>query len=232
MKKSFFKKSTLIIMQPVKWLFIGLSLLIGVQIFLKTFEYYQPDFTHGFLKGKKDIFYSVYQYGFYAHIVSAPLILFTFTGALQFIKILRQKFPKFHRVLGYIYVIAILFLAAPGGLIMGFYAIGGIGAILSFMILTPLWWFYTWKAYLYAKKGNFVMHGLYMRRSIILTLSAVFLRIYAFIALWFFHDNSHNTYILISWLSWLPNLILFELWWRKYGSKQLSDTSIALPEEK
>jgi len=136
------------------------------------------------------------------------------TGLLQFFKFVRIKFLVIHKTLGIIYVVFVLFLAAPGGLIMGFYAHGGFWAIISFMALTPLWWFFTWKAYKYAKSGNYEAHGTYMTRSMILTLSAVFLRIYAFISLWFFKDNSPETYVLISWLSWLPNLLIFELWYQ------------------
>ncbi len=198
------------ISQLLKWFLILLSFIVGIQIFMKTFEYYQPDFSYGFLKGKEELFQSFYKYAFYVHIVSAPIILLS--GLAQFFKFIRINFLGIHKLLGQIYVFFILFLAAPGGLIMGFYAHGGFWAILSFMILTPLWWFFTLKAYKYAKSGNYMKHGLFMRRSMILTLSAVFLRIYAFIVLWFFQDNSTETYVLISWLSWLPNLLLFELW--------------------
>lgn len=198
------------IIRLVKWFFILLSFIVGVQILMKTFEYYHPDFTQGFLKGKEELFQSFYKYAFYVHVVSAPIVLIT--GLLQFFKYIRTKFLGIHKILGVIYVFFVLFLAAPGGLIMGFYAHGGIGAVISFMILTPLWWFFTWKAYKYAKSGNYMAHGTYMNRSVILTLSAVFLRIYAFVALWFYQDNSAETYVLISWLSWLPNLLVFELW--------------------
>ena len=44
----------------VKWLFILLSFIVGIQIFIKTFEYYQPDFSYGFLKGKEEMFQSFY----------------------------------------------------------------------------------------------------------------------------------------------------------------------------
>ena len=197
-------------LQPVKWLFILISFIVGVQIFMKTFEYYQPDFTHGFLKGKKEVFYSFYQYAFYVHIITAPIVLIT--GLLQFFKFIRIRFFGRHKALGFIYVFSVLLLAAPGGFIMGFYAIGGFWSVMSFMVLTPLWWWFTYMAFRYAKARNYAKHGLFMRRSMILTLSAVFLRIYAFIALWFYQDNSHETYTVISWLSWLPNLLIFEAW--------------------
>lgn len=193
---------------PAKFLGVLITLIIGLYSILKVYMYLSPDYDSSFLRSKEQIFDGIYHYGFYAHIFTAPLILLL--GLLAISANLRTKHIKLHRNIGRIYVFLILFLAAPGGLIMGLYAFGGIGTILSFMFLTPLWWWFTFGAYKNIRNKNVDKHKLFMKRSFILTLSAVFLRVYGLIFMQFHIFDKQTAYIVISWLSWLPNILIFE----------------------
>ncbi len=195
-------------MRQAKRAYLILALLICLLIIIKSTDYLIPDFARGFLLGKKEVFY-FYKYFLYAHMVGAPIALIT--GIFQFL-ITRNRL---HKILGKIYVISILFLAAPGGLGMAFYAIGGFWSITNFLILSIFWFFATLFAYLKIKEGRIKSHKIWMTRSFILANSAVLLRILSY-----FNNHYHLVeqplgYILIGWLSWLPGLLIFEVFFRK-----------------
>jgi hypothetical protein len=59
-----------------------------------------------------------------------------------------------HKTFGKLYVILILLLSAPSGMVMALYANGGALTKLSFLILTPLWWYFTLKGYLTIRPGR------------------------------------------------------------------------------
>src|SRR5690242_19167264 len=124
------------ITKPAKVLYFVLAFLVTCTIILKSIDYSHPDFSHGFLSGKKDVFHHWYKYFLYIHIIAAPLTIFC--GILQFS--LNTK-NKFHRISGYVYLLAVFF-AAIGGFFMSFRSIGGIVSGSSFLILSVLWIFF------------------------------------------------------------------------------------------
>ncbi|WMJ75530.1 hypothetical protein RCC89_20555 [Cytophagaceae bacterium ABcell3] len=63
-------------LRPVKLVLLLIISGIGILIFLKSLDYYSPDFTRGYLLGKKEIFDGLFKYGLYAHIITAPFVLF------------------------------------------------------------------------------------------------------------------------------------------------------------
>jgi hypothetical protein len=72
------------------------------------------------------------------------------------------------------------------------------------MVFTALaWWF--------AVRKRFLLHGAFLYRSYALTLSALTLRSYTFLLQWF-HAPVHprDIYIVTTWLSWVPNLLVAE----------------------
>lgn len=96
-------------------------------------------------------------------------------------------------------------------MVMAFYANAGFPAQLSFVILAGLWWGTTALALWFAVKGKLTLHSDFVIRSYALTLSAVTLRIYAYLLPHFVHMKAKDEYILIAWLSWVPNLLIAEL---------------------
>ena len=163
-----------------------------------------------FLETKQLIYHiKPWRYSFYIHVFSSPIVIFT--GLFQFNRWIIRNKPKLHRILGYIYIVSVLLIAAPSALVMSFYANGGRIAQVSFVALTICWILCTWIAFRRAKKGNYLSHVKWMLRSYALTLSAVTLRFYAYL---FDVFNvalpPRETYILLSYLSWIPNLLIVQ----------------------
>ena len=103
-----------------------------------------------------------YLYFFYTHVYTSIFVLLS-----GFLAILRKDFglKSFHKNAGKIYILLILFLAAPSGIYMGIFANGGIYSKISFVILGCLWWFSTYKAYQLARQKQFKEHKQWMWRS-------------------------------------------------------------------
>jgi uncharacterized membrane protein len=188
-----------------KFIYFFIAFLVACLIVLKAIEYLHPDFTHGFLSDKKIFFDKWYKYVLYLHIFSAPLTIFS--GILQFSL---KRTSSFHRLSGYVYIIAVVF-ASASGFVMSFYSIGGIISGISFFILSVLWLFFTVKAFTSIKKGNIEQHKIFMTRSFILANSAILLRIFSFLSNTYSDINPATAYVFISWFSWLPWLLLYEL---------------------
>jgi uncharacterized membrane protein len=172
-------------------------------ITLKATTFLAPVFTDGFLYDKESIF-NTYKWPLYLHAFSAPMALLI--GIIQF----STKPKNVHRWLGRVYIIAILLVAAPSGFYMAFYAIGGWVSSISFWLLSILWWWFTFRAFRFAKAKDFKAHKRFMIRSFILTNSAIALRLLGFLNLKFLHFDLVSAYTIISWLSWLPFLLVYE----------------------
>lgn len=192
-------------------------------IFYKSLEYYPADFSTGFLSDKEDIFYpTVYHYFFYGHISISSVILVL--GLFQFSKKFRAKYTPTHRLMGKVYISLVLFISAPSAFIMGVYATGSLLIKGGFVVASVLWWWFTYKAYLCIKAGNTDAHSRFMHRSYIISLLAVFLRVYYWLLVSVFAVDNPNVYTFVVYASWLPNLLGYELWlvWRRQKNKSLS----------
>ncbi len=202
----------------IKYLFLFISILIGLSIILLIFiNYIPPNFHKGFLIGKEGYFYKGYNYFFYTHIFGGIIALLM--GCILFMYPFQYKFPKLHRNIGKIYISSILIFSSLGGFVMSFFAKGGNISTLGFMLLAIIWFYFTLKAYLSAKKKNFEMHQIWITRSFLLTLAAPILRLQLFVnnhyGLW----DVESFYILTAWISWLPQLLIYEIYlFRKYSN--------------
>lgn len=150
---------------------------------------------------------------FYSHVYSSIFVLLA--GFVSIVVGSDSQYPKLHRFSGKIYIFLLLFFAAPSGIYMGFLANGGIFAKISFVILGIFWWFATYKAYFEIRNRNFRNHKIWMYRSYALALSAITLRIWKVVLVYFFHPNPMDVYEIIAWLGWIPNIILVEILIRK-----------------
>ena len=100
--------------------------------------------------------------------------------------------------------------------IIGFLANGGIIARMSFVLLALLWWHYTYMSYKYIKQKQYELHAKYMFISYALTLSAITLRLWKFIIVNYIYEiPPMELYRIISWLGWVPNLIIARILIRK-----------------
>jgi len=126
-------------------------------------------------------------------------------------------------LLGKIYVMGILFFAAPGGLIMSLFILRGPWVLTSFLIQCSLWIVFTYQAFAAIRKGQIEQHRQWMLRSFSLTLAAITLRLYVFITSWSLDLSHPGAYALIAWLSWGLNLLICE-WYlrqRKWNYKSI-----------
>ena len=195
----------------------GLILCFGYFFWLMlqlTFEYIpvKSDVSFLMIKQTEVISHPEYLSFFYSHVYSSILVLLT--GFLAIIRVNFNKI-KIHQYAGKAYVFVILFLAAPTGIYMGFFANGGFFSKISFVILGIFWWFSTFKAYQLIRQKNYKAHQNWMWRSFALTLSAITLRLWKWIIVYFFHPSPMDVYQIVAWLGWIPNILLIELLIRK-----------------
>lgn len=177
---------------------------------LITLQYVPLDFEVAFLATKQtEIQWLHYQIAFFTHVYTSIFVLLA--GLFQFSKIIRRKYPKLHRVMGYVYGFSLLVLAAPSGLVMGFYGNGGILSKIAFCFLAIFWWFFTAKALWYAKQKDWVQHQNYMYRSYALTLSAITLRLLKPILVSTTTLEPMQIYTTIAWAGWVLNWIIAEI---------------------
>ncbi len=151
----------------------------------------------------------VWRISFFIHVFTSTLVLFA--GFTQFSKKLLKNKPKLHRRLGYIYVGNILLITGPSGLIMSFYANGGILSIIGFIILSILWMSTTGIALYKAINKDFIGHRMFMIRSFALTLSAISLRAEKVLFAEFTDIAPMDRYRIIAWLGWGLNLLIAEI---------------------
>jgi uncharacterized membrane protein len=173
----------------------------------------------GFLQLKQSyIDNTPWRMAFFTHVFSSVLVLLA--GFTQFSRSLMQKRPGLHRAFGYIYVIDILMITGPAGLLMAFYANGGISSRIAFVLLSVLWLSTTAMALYYAIKKNFTAHRNFMIRSFALTLSAITLRTWKLILANYTDIAPMDRYRIIAWLGWTLNLLIAEILIRYYVSKR------------
>lgn len=179
-------------------------------LLLITIQYIPLDFDVAFLRIKQDeiqLFH--YKIAFYTHVYTS-IFLIAF-GWMQFSSYIRKKHKLLHRNIGKFYIIIILFFSGPSGLIMSYYANGGLISQSAFILLSILWMLFTYLSFHYAKKLDFKNHQKFAIRSFALTLSAISLRLFKFIIVFLFQPFPMDTYRIVSWLGWTFNLVLAEI---------------------
>ena len=174
-----------------------------------SLPYISFDNKVAFLATKQDVInIDAWRLSFYLHVFSSIFVLLA--GFFQFFKASFLKNSKFHRFLGKVYIIIVLFISGPSGLLMAFYANGGIWTKLGFIILGIGWLVFTALAYYHIRQKNIELHRNFMIRSYAFTLSAVTLRGWMFVFSWFYMDY-YTSYLIVAWLSWSLNLAIAEL---------------------
>ncbi len=134
-------------------------------------------------------------------------------GALQFLPVLRRGSSPPHRWVGRVYVAGCL-IGGLAGLILAPGSHAGPIASAGFGSLAVLWIAVTLLGWRAAMQGRFAEHRRWMIRSWALTLAAVTLRLY--LPLVMILDLAFLPwYRAISFLAWVPNLIVAELWLRR-----------------
>ncbi len=174
------------------------------------YVYFSAPSNGAFSHVEKSSLSSYWQLAFYIHIVSGLITMLA--GASQFPKRARLKQPERHRLMGRIYTVITLFLAAPTGLVLSFVAEGGFVGQFGFAAQSYFWWLFTFIAYYNLRTLQIRKYYIWMLRSYALTLSAVTFHVlmllfeYSSLPL---HYEEH--YIFNAWACWIVNILIVEL---------------------
>ena len=175
----------------------------------------------GFLRIKQQyIGIDHWRIAFFIHVYASMWVLFA--GFTQFSKKLMRTNPRLHRIMGYIYITDILLITGPAGLVMGFYANGGLFSRIAFVSLATLWISFTALALIRARQGDFKAHRNFMIRSYALTLSAITLRAWKYGITNTVELPPMDVYRAVAWLGWVVHLWVAEYLIYRLRKKSLS----------
>jgi hypothetical protein len=193
-------------MKILGWtIFIFFAIFVGIY----PFFYLMFDMSQGFLASKTPALLqsSAWQIGFYSHILFGAVALLT--GWSQFSTWIRNRNLKLHRTLGKIYLISVS-ISGLAGLYIAFYATGGNISMAGFSALAIVWLFTTLMAYRKILEKDIDHHKYWMIRSYALCFAAVTLRLWLPLLQFAIGMEFLVAYRIISWLCWVPNLLVAE----------------------
>jgi len=184
-------------------------ILFAVSIGLYPVMYAIVDMSQGLLASKPAelLASALYKSAFYLHIGLGGLSLLV--GWSQFSRKFRNKNLSFHRALGKTYLISVM-ISGLSGLYIAFFATGGLISSLGFGGLAMAWLFTSSAAYRSIRSKDIDSHERWMIRSYCLTFAAVTLRIWLPLSM-IAGLEFVFAYRIISFLCWVPNLIIAEM---------------------
>ena len=204
--------------KTLPWSLWGLAALLSAGIALFSYRYLpaigplSPDILrNAFRRPWLDV-----------HIAGAATALLI--GPVQFIPWIRAHHRRLHRWLGRTYVAGCL-VGGVGGFIMAFGSTAGPIATGGFASLAVLWIITNVQGWRMARERRFEAHRAWMIRSFALTFAAVTLRLYLpfppMAGIPFIEG-----YRAISYLCWIPNLLVAELYIRGVFSRRSATVQV------
>lgn len=157
------------------------------------------------------------------HVAGAATALLI--GPLQFLSTVRSRFPALHRSIGRIYAVACLVGGAAGFVLALGTSTGPItnvgfgGLAISWIVTTAL----AWRR---AMQGRFIEHRAWMIRSFALTFAAVTLRLFLPLSMLLLQVHFVEAYRAMSFLCWVPNLLVVEFYLR--NAKLFSNSKLQI----
>jgi len=142
----------------------------------------------------------------YAHLAGGLVALAV--GPWQMNSRLRALSLGRHRLLGRVYVIAVL-VGGLGALALATVSMEGLVTHLGFGMLGVLWLASTLQAYRRIRAGDQAGHRVWMIRSFALTLAAVTLRVFLPLSQ-VVGIPFADAYQAVAWVCWVPNLVVAE----------------------
>ena len=163
------------------------------------------DMKFGLLNTKPEPLFQnpIWRTGFYAHVVFGGIALMA--GWSQFSSKLRAKRLHLHRILGKIYVLAVL-ASGLAALTILKHVTGDWITQLGFGLLAIGWLGTTALAYFTIKNGKVLEHEKWMIYSFAFCWAAVTLRLLLPFSQFALHMPFEDAYRIIAWLSWVPNV--------------------------
>jgi Predicted membrane protein (DUF2306) len=199
------QKSAKVFFQMIFWVPVASFSLLLVYNTLPYFSF-SKDFS--FIQERSFLFQSnIYNASFYIHIF-AGMICIT-TALIQFSRYILKKTKAVHRWSGKVYVFVVLFLAAPTGLYMSFFAKGSFWERALFMFMAIFWFISTYYGLTSIHKKNVLAHKIWMMRSYAMAMTAVTFRVYHIIFYVVGWGHLEN-YEISLWISVIGNMLFAE----------------------
>jgi len=204
--------------QKIGWAFLLLFAIYPVLISLGYLTFNPENFAFA----EQRAVYIAHMAILMIHIIASMLAILI--GPFQFLPGIRKgRLLKIHRWLGRTYLLGILF-GGLSGLYMAQFAHGGIISEVGFGVLASLWLYSGYRAYKHIRNKDLEAHRQWMIRNYALTFAAVMLRIYVPLSEAVGIDFL-AAYRAISWLAWVPNLLVAQ-WIISRGRKSQPRTRI------
>jgi hypothetical protein len=200
-----FRKTVKVFSRMLFWIPISVFSLLLVY---NTLPYFSFSKEFSFIDERSVLFQNgVYKTSFYIHIFAGALCITT--ALVQFSRFILRKSKAIHRWSGKIYVFVVLFLGAPTGLYMSFFAKGSVWERSLFLFMSVTWFITTLYGFNTILKKNIVAHKIWMIRSYAMAMTAVTFRIYHII--FYLMDLGHlENYEISLWISVLGNMLFAE----------------------
>lgn len=187
--------------QKIGWMFLLLMATFPVLISLGYLTLDPANFNFA----EQRMVYAAHITMLTIHILGAMLAILI--GPFQFLPNIRKgRLLKIHRWMGRTYLLSVLF-GGLGGLYMAQLAYGGIISHLGFSALAVLWLYTGFMAYKNIRNKNIEAHRQWMIRNYALTFAGVMLRLWVPISI-NVGIEFLTAYRAISWLCWIPNLLV------------------------
>jgi uncharacterized membrane protein len=171
--------------------------------------------------------YMVHTVGITAHVAGAMVA--AILGPFQFLPQSRtRRFLRLHRWAGRAYLLGVL-VGGLAGLYLAFLAYGGLPARVGFGMLAGLWLLTGWLAYARIRAKQIQRHRRWMIRNYSLTFAAVTLRLWLIGLQALGGVPQLEAYVTVAWLSWVPNLLVAELFVARIGRLREDPAPAALP---
>jgi hypothetical protein len=199
------QRSAKVFFQMLFWVPVGAFSLL---LIYNTLPYFSFSKNFSFIEERSFLFQNgFYNACFYTHITAGALCIFT--SLIQFSRYILKKSKAIHRFSGKIYVFVVLFLGAPTGLYMSFFAKGSYWERALFMFMASWWFITTLYGLSTIHKRNVIAHKIWMMRSYSMAMTAVTFRVYHiffFLMGWGHLEN----YELSLWISVVGNMLFAE----------------------
>ena len=173
-----------------------------------TLPYFSFSKNFSFIEERSFLFQNnFYNACFYIHIFAGAFCIGT--ALIQFSRIVLKKVKAIHRWSGRVYVFVVLFLGAPTGLYMSFFAKGSFWERALFLFMAVFWFFSTLRGIQMILQKNVLAHKIWMIRSYAMAMTAVTFRVYHLIFYVLDWDHLKN-YEISLWISVLGNMLVAE----------------------
>ena len=173
-----------------------------------TLPYFSFSRDFSFIEERNLLFQSnLYTACFYINIFAGAVCIST--ALIQFSRYILKKARPIHRISGKLYVFVVLFLGAPTGLYLSFFAKGSFWERALFLFMAASWFITTLYGFSTIRKKNVLAHKIWMIRSYAMAMTAVTFRIYHIIFYIMDWDHLAN-YEISLWISVIGNMLFAE----------------------